>query len=134
MRIDFLDRDVTIFATLDVDASTSSGTQYHASTDGLLIMRYLLNMTGASLTAGVIGPTAVRTDPVALLAHLNAMRSALDVDGNTLVDPATDGVLILRYLLGFRGSTLIADTVGVTPTPTRASATLIEQYLQGLMP
>ena len=127
-------QNVSIFATLDVDASTTSGTQYHAGTDGLLIMRYLLNMTGSALTTGATGPTAARTDPVALLAHLNAMRSALDVDGNTIVDPATDGVLILRYLLGFRGSALIAGAVGLTPTPSRPTAALIELYLQGLMP
>ena len=115
-------QSVTIFATLDVDASGVAGTQYHATTDGLLIMRYLLNVTGPALTAGLTGPTAVRTDPAALLAHLNAMRSALDVDGNTVVDAATDGVLILRYLLGIRGSALIAGAVGSTPTPSRPTA------------
>ena len=31
----------------------------------------------------------------------------------TVVDPATDDVLILRYMLGFRGSALIAGAVGV---------------------
>lgn len=51
-----------------------------------------------------------------------------------VVDPATDGVLILRYLLGFRGSALIAGAVGMTPTPSRPTAALIELYLQGLMP
>ena len=127
-------QSVTFFATLDIDASGVGDTRYHALTDGQLIMRYLLNVTGPALTAGVTAQTALRTDPAVLLAHLNAMRNALDVDGNTVVDPATDGVLILRYLLGFRGSALIADAVATTPAPSRATALLIEQYLQGLTP
>jgi hypothetical protein len=127
-------QSVTFVPTLDIDASGAGNTQYHAHTDGQLIMRYLLNVTGPALTAGVTAQTALRTDPAVLLAHLNAMRNALDVDGNTVVDPATDGVLVLRYLLGFRGGALIADAVGTTPAPSRATALSIEQYLQGLTP
>jgi len=122
-------QSVTFFATLDIDASGVGDTRYHALTDGQLIMRYLLNVTGPALTAGVTAQTALRTDPAVLFAHLNAMRNALDVDGNTVVDPATDGVLVLRYLLGFRGGALIADAVGTTPAPSRATALSIEQYL-----
>ena len=36
----------------------------------------------------------------------------LDIDGNGQVDAATDGLLILRYMFGFRGDALIQNAVG----------------------
>lgn len=44
----------------------------------------------------------------------------------------TDGLVILRYLLGLRGDSLIADAVG--PGATRVTAADIEAYIQLLMP
>ena len=51
----------------------------------------------------------------------------LDVDGDGSADALTDGVLLLRYLFGFRGATLVAgvDLGGCT----RCDATAIEAYL-----
>jgi hypothetical protein len=46
--------------------------------------------------------------------------------------PLTDGLLILRYLLGFRGTTLISGAVG--GCCTRCSAAQIEAYIAGLLP
>ena len=43
---------------------------------------------------------------------------ALNVDGNSVVDPATDGVLIVRYLLGYRGVALTSGALGASPTRT----------------
>ena len=37
---------------------------------------------------------------------------SLDVDGNGQFDALTDGLLVLRYLFGFRGDVLINDAVG----------------------
>ena len=51
----------------------------------------------------------------------------LDIDGNGTVDAATDGLLVLRYLLGMRGSTLITGALGTHPS--RCDATSIEAYL-----
>ena len=42
-------------------------------------------------------------------------RCALDIDGNGTADAATDGVLLLRYLFGFRGAQLTANALGVNP-------------------
>jgi hypothetical protein len=53
--------------------------------------------------------------------------STLDVDGNGRIDPLTDGLLVLRYEFGFRGSTLIAGVVA--PDCTRCDAPSIEAYL-----
>jgi alpha-tubulin suppressor-like RCC1 family protein len=125
---------VTIVATLDIDRSVSS-TKYHAHTDGLLIVRYLSGMTGAALTQGALGSTATRADPVAIKAHLDAIRSKLDIDGDGSFDPKTDGLLILRYLLGLRGTALTANALATVPqVPTRTLPVDIEAYIQGLMP
>jgi hypothetical protein len=50
-----------------------------------------------------------------------------DVDGNGVNDPLTDGLLALRYLFGFRGSTLINGAVGLDCT--RCDAPAIEAHL-----
>ena len=55
---------------------------------------------------------------------------ALDVDGNGVKDPLTDGLLTLRYLFGFRGATLI--TGAVAGNCTRCTAVAIEAYLASL--
>lgn len=117
--------------TLDVDASITAS-KYDALTDGLLIVRYLLGVTGPPLTTGALGGTATRTDPTLIKTHLDAIRTALDIDGNNTVEPLTDGLLILRYLFGLRGSTLIAGAFD--PLGSRNTAALIEPYLRGLMP
>ena len=116
---------------LDVDAS-GSPTEYDALTDGLLIIRYLFGMTGPALTTGALGPTATRTDPDAIKAYLDSVRSGLDVDGNGTADALTDGLLIIRYLFGLRGDALIAGAVD--PLATRKTAAEIEAALQALMP
>lgn len=51
----------------------------------------------------------------------------LDVDGDALLYAHTDGVLLLRYLLGFRGSAL---TSGLTLTGIRNKATDIVPFLE----
>lgn len=121
----------TIIVSLDVDLSAEP-TKYHALTDGQLVLRYMLGLTGPALTAGAVGPTANRSDPGDISTYLNAIRSRLDVDGNSFIDVATDGLLIIRYMLGFRGDKLITDAIG--STPTRSSAQDIESWLASLMP
>lgn len=117
--------------SLDVDLSEAP-TKYHALTDGQMVIRYMLGLSGSALTVGAIGPSANRSDPGDITTYLNAIRSHLDVDGNTVVDVATDGLLILRYMIGFRGDALIAGAIG--STPTRSSAQDIEAWLASLMP
>ena len=116
---------------LDIDAS-SPGSVYDALTDGVLLIRYLFGMSGQVLTAGAIGPTATRSDPVAVVTYLDGIRASLDIDGNGNVDALTDGLLIMRYLFGLRGAALISNVVGAGAT--RTTAAQIESYIQTLMP
>ena len=118
----------TLVPTLDLDANNV----YDALTDGLLAIRYLFGLSGASLTTGAIGPGATRTTPDAITQYLNDIRLDLDIDGNNDVDALTDGLMIIRYLFGLRGASLITGAVG--PGATRTLAPDIETYIQSLLP
>ena len=120
--------------TLDADGSDTTS-RYAAATDGLLILRYMLGLNGASLSAGAVGATASR-NASQIAAHLASLGTALDIDGNGTIDAATDGLLILRYLLGFRDAALISDAVGTCPPmgTCRTTAPAITAYLQLLAP
>jgi len=117
--------------TLDVDGSVPA-TQYDALTDGLLITRYLLDLTGTPLINGAIQANGTRTTPAAIGAYLADIKPVLDVDGNGVADALTDGQLILRYLFGLRGSALISGAL--SPSASRTTAADIEAYLQTLLP
>jgi len=118
--------------TLNIDASTDASKNYDPRTDGMIVLRYLFGTTGPELIAGVLDATAKRTDPAAIKTVLDAMRPALDVDGNGTADALTDGLLITRYMAGLRGSALIAGAVDASAT--RKTSMAIEAHLQTLMP
>ena len=68
----------------------------------------------------------------AVVAYLDEKLWALDVDDDGQYVAATDGVLILRYLLGFRGAALVDGAV--SQFAGRTSTADIEAYLQSLKP
>jgi len=113
--------------TLDIDGNGSSD----ALTDGLLLIRYLFGFRGATLTNSAIGSGATRTTGVEIEAYIESGRPSFDIDGNGTVDALTDGLLVLRYMFGFRGATLTQGAVGTGATRTTPSA--IETYIQTLV-
>lgn len=117
--------------TLDVDNSFTV-THYHALTDGLLLIRYMQGLTGPALTAGLSVSGAARSDATSIKAYLDAYRMSFDIDNNSNLDAATDGILIVRYLLGLRGNALIQGAVA--PGAPRNTAVDIEAYLGQLTP
>ncbi len=112
-------------AVLDIDADGRTD----ALTDGLLLVRYLLGRTGTLLTADALSPGATRTTDTAITDYLTQIRPMLDVDGNTQTDALTDGVLIMRYLFGLRGTALVQGATGGGATRTTQQ---IEDYIGGL--
>jgi hypothetical protein len=116
--------------SLDVDGS-DTGSRYNALTDGVLILRYLNGLTGTALTNGAMGTTALR-GAAEIKTYLDRIRSALDVDDTKSTNAATDGLLLIRYLFGLRGNSLIAGAVD--PLGERKTAPEIESYIQSLMP
>lgn len=117
--------------TLDIDLSAPNA-NYDALTDGLLILRYLFGVTGSTLTLLATTGSASRTSPTAVKGYLDGMRRFLDIDDDGTADALTDGLLIVRYLFGLRGNSLVAGAV--SPTGARKTAEEIETYLQSLTP
>jgi len=52
-----------------------------------------------------------------------ARETMLDVDGNGMADALTDGIMMMRYLFGFRGNAVIDEALGPDATRTTAAAT-----------
>ncbi len=67
-----------------------------------------------------------------IFAQRYATLAVLDIDGNGSTAPLTDGLMVLRFLFGFTGATLVSgaiDPVGCT----RCNASAVEGYLQTLI-
>jgi hypothetical protein len=62
----------------------------------------------------------------------NQPLNLMDIDGNGQVDGLTDAMLVLRYVFGFSGDSLIDGVVA--DDATRKSAAEIEAHLESLMP
>ncbi|CAJ2377056.1 MAG: hypothetical protein IBGAMO2_560009 [Arenicellales bacterium IbO2] len=74
--------------------------------DGVVVTRYLLGLRGADLIANLSGLDA--DDATRITAHLDANRSALDVDASGAVTPA-DGILIARHLMDVTDNAELLD-------------------------
>ena len=96
--------------------------------DGILTLRWMLGMTGTNATKGALGGSPGRTDAADIAAHLNAQ--LIDIDGDSSVDAATDGVLLLRALLGLSGTAVTNGAV--SPCATRTTWTEIRAHLAGI--
>jgi len=111
---------------LDIDGNGRTD----ALTDGLLVLYYLFGLTSDRLIGNAIGAGANRSSPDEIINYLNAARSTiLDVDGDGDAQALTDGLLIIRYLFGQRGNSLISGAIG--PNATRTDSVDIEAFLQG---
>ncbi len=98
-----------------------------ALTDGRLIVGYLFGLTGEVLIGNSIAPNATRTTADRIIGYLRSIRDELDLDGNGNIDALTDGILYLRYLLGFTGENLTSGAVA--RDATRRNAEQIVAYL-----
>ncbi len=114
-------------ALLDIDAS-GAPTKYDPATDGLMVMRFLLGYQGNAITDNATSATPGRS-PAQIVTHLTSLLPLLDVDGDSSVRGTSDGLLILRYMLGLRGAALLA---GAAVGP--ATALQVETAIGRLMP
>ena len=97
------------YANFDLDVDDDGKTE--ALTDGLLVIRYLFGFSGESLVAGAVSNDAARSKAADIEAYLKADEIQLDVDGDGEVTALTDGLLIIRSLFGFSGSSLSAGAI-----------------------
>jgi hypothetical protein len=73
---------------------------------------YLLAATPGWATAVGIGQTQAALTGTRIAASNTWILNFDNSDCNTQYDPATDGVLLMRYLLGYRGTALVANAQG----------------------
>lgn len=97
-------------------------------TDGVTAFRYLSGQTGESLVQGSVNPNGRRTDPDEIVAFLDSpeMQRVLDLDGDGILSPLTDGVLMIRGLSGATGDDL---TSGAANSAGQRSAAAHIEFL-----
>ena len=120
--------------TLDVDGNGSVG----LLTDGLLMVRYLIDIRGPELTNLALPDDAHedRDTHQEIAAYLQGLvdGDVLDVDGNGTVGLLTDGLLIVRYLIDIRGPELTGGAVAGNARADRNEPEEIAAYLDSLLP
>lgn len=84
---------------LNADANDTTD----AATDAILLTRYLIGIRGHALTSGALGQNPTRTGQ-ALETYLASLDLDVDGDGQSLA--TTDGLLLLRAMLGLTGDAL----------------------------
>ena len=115
---------------LDVDGDGAA----EPLTDGLLVLRGLFNFKGASLIVGAVDLVdCTRCTAPSIEQYLTALGPQLDIDGDGELLPLTDGLLVERWLFGFKGATLISGAVDLSDC-TRCTAQAISTYLTPLGP
>lgn len=117
--------------TLDVDGDLA----YTAETDGRLILRYLAGAPESQLVAGLpFAPNATRTTVLSIIAYLDPLRTTmLDIDGNGMAYPFTDGRLLIRVLQGTSDGWLLAGAV-LGPGAVRTTSGPIRSFLSLYQP
>jgi hypothetical protein len=123
-------RDVVM---LDIDGDGSANV-----TDGKLILRHLAGLPDSQVVAGItFGPNATRTTGQAIRQHLDFVKSKLplmlDADGDSRLNPFTDGRAISRFLSGATDAELTAGSV-VAPGAPRADAPALRTFLSQFLP
>jgi uncharacterized delta-60 repeat protein len=108
---------------LNVDANQTIG----FTTDGVLITRYLLGLRGALLTNGALGQNPTRTGQ-ALEDHLASLNLDADGDGQALA--MTDGLLMLRAMLGLTGDALTAGATNAAHPNVRNAQQILTSIEQ----
>lgn len=96
---------------LDVDGDGAR----MAGTDGVIILRRMLGLSGEALLTGATHSCV----PLSAAGVTNRISvPGYDLDGNGQVDANTDGLMLLRVMLGFRGSAVTTGAIGQNATRT----------------
>jgi hypothetical protein len=114
--------------SFDVDENLEAQTL----TDGLLVIRHLFGFSGDSLTSGAVSDGSSRGSSELISSYLTDADSQLDIDGDGESKPLTDGLLLIRYLFGFSGDSLISGAIG--SGATRDTAEAVEAYIKERVP
>ena len=115
--------DELVYADFDIDGND----ELDALTDGLILLRSMFGLTGEPLINGVLGDNAQYISASRIESRVASLGSALDIDDNSRIDALTDGLIILRYLFGLRGETLITGVIA--NDAQRVSSAEVESYI-----
>ena len=114
--------------SLDIDGDGEE----NLLTDGLLLIRALFGLTEDALIEGSLSAEAAYTNPQQIQMRIDSMGDQLDIDNNGQIDALSDGLIVLRYLLGINNSSLIAGAVSKDGSRTKLDAIL--SHLERLTP
>jgi len=114
--------------SFDVDGDSDA----KALSDGLLVIRHLFGFTDQALVSGATAEGGSRLEAIDITGYLNDAETQLDIDGNGESKALTDGLLLIRYLFGFRDSALVSGAIG--DGATRVSPEEIEAYINARIP
>jgi hypothetical protein len=93
-------------------------------------MRHMFGYTYPALTNDAMGtPTFLSRDPTQIQPWFTTIDPFLDVDGNGVLDPLTDGAILFRYMSGIRGPAL---TQGLLGTGAIKNSAQVESYINWL--
>ena len=67
-----------------------------------------------------------------IASDLTDADSQLDIAGDSESKPLTDGLLLIRYLFGFSGDSLVSGAIGADATRNTADA--VEAYIKERVP
>jgi hypothetical protein len=95
------------------------------------MLRYMFGLRDLDLLDSAVANNSLLGDDE-IKTRIETMYSNADIDNSNQVDALTDGLLLLRYLFGLRGDSLIAAVVA--ETAERSTATAIESYIQAAIP
>ena len=88
-----------------------------------------LNRSGSTITAT---PTNFAGQSAAINVPPPTPAGPYDVDANGQVDALTDGLLLIRYMFGLRGPSLISGAIGASAGRNTAAA--VETHIASQIP
>ena len=121
-----LSSSVVSATSIDIDGNN----EFDALTDGLLILRSMFGLSGSALVSGAISANSLYSEPEDIEYRITSLGNRLDIDDNGNIDALTDGLIILRYLFGLSGGTLVDGVIA--SNAQRLIPSEIETYLNTL--
>ncbi|MGB2172428.1 MAG: beta-propeller domain-containing protein [Porticoccaceae bacterium] len=102
-----------------------------ALTDGLLLLRYAFGLRDGALTNNAVAIDSPLTNQQ-IMNSMSTVSNIADIDGSGEIDALTDGLLLLRYLFGLQGDSLISGSLAINAA--RITSQEIEQYIASHKP
>ena len=110
----------------DIDGNGSCD----AATDAALTIRFMSGLRGAALVQGIpFGSGASRKNPTEIAAYLDGLGLTLDIDGDGIVNPLTDGLLFWRYAVAMPATVLTTAIRAPLTMPGTRTDSAIQTYL-----